>query len=110
MSTQKHYFLPLAPLRIEETIKLCQQIKPQHATIKLEQWYFAPPERVFAEFADPVARARWSAPSNDVLIYQQYRSPRFPSIDVALVKRNPEKIKRRPASDMPAPNTASVVS
>jgi uncharacterized protein YndB with AHSA1/START domain len=42
-----------------------------HATIKLEQWYFAPPERVFAEFADPIARARWSAPSNDVLIYDE---------------------------------------
>ena len=45
--------------------------KPQHATIKLEHWYSASPERVFAEYADPVARARWSAPSNDLLIYDE---------------------------------------
>ena len=45
--------------------------KPQHATIKLEHWYSAPPERVFSEFADPVSRARWSAPSNDELIYDE---------------------------------------
>src|SRR5579862_9760082 len=45
--------------------------KPQHATITLEHSYPAPPERVFAEFADPVARARWSAPSNDALIYDE---------------------------------------
>jgi hypothetical protein len=34
--------------------------KPQHATITLERTYRAPLERVFSEFADPVARARWS--------------------------------------------------
>jgi uncharacterized protein YndB with AHSA1/START domain len=45
--------------------------KPQHATIKLEHRYSAPVERVFSEFADPVARARWSAPSNDALIYDE---------------------------------------
>ena len=45
--------------------------RPQHATITLERTYRAPLERVFSEFADPVARARWSAPSNDVLIYDQ---------------------------------------
>lgn len=45
--------------------------QPQHATIALEHSYAAPPETVFAEFADPVARARWSAPSNDVLIYDE---------------------------------------
>jgi uncharacterized protein YndB with AHSA1/START domain len=43
--------------------------KLQHATITLQQWYSAPVGRVFSEFADPVARARWSAPSNDELIY-----------------------------------------
>lgn len=43
----------------------------QHATITLEQSYAAPLTRVFSEFADPVARARWSAPSNDVLIYDE---------------------------------------
>jgi uncharacterized protein YndB with AHSA1/START domain len=43
----------------------------QHATIILERTYQAPLERVFAEFADPSARARWSAPSSDVLIYDQ---------------------------------------
>jgi uncharacterized protein YndB with AHSA1/START domain len=45
--------------------------KPQHPTIVLERTYPAPLERVFPEFADPVARARWSPPSNDVLIYDQ---------------------------------------
>ena len=45
--------------------------KLQHATIKLEHSYSAPLERVFSEFADPVARARWSAPSNDALIYDE---------------------------------------
>ena len=45
--------------------------KSQHATIVLERTYQAPLERVFSEFADPVARARWSPPSNDVLIYDQ---------------------------------------
>jgi len=45
--------------------------KPQHATITLERTYQAPLERVFSEFADPVARARWSAPSGDALIYAE---------------------------------------
>ncbi len=45
--------------------------KPQHATIQLEHWYSVPPERVFSEFADPVRRARWSAPSNDALVYDE---------------------------------------
>ena len=39
--------------------------------IKLEHAYSAPLERVFSEFADPVARTRWSAPSNDALIYDE---------------------------------------
>lgn len=43
--------------------------KLQHATIILERSYRAPVERVFSEFADPGARARWSPPSNEVLIY-----------------------------------------
>ncbi|HEY2471034.1 MAG TPA: SRPBCC family protein [Terracidiphilus sp.] len=42
-----------------------------HATITLQQSYSASVQRVFAEFADPVARARWSAPSNDVLLYDE---------------------------------------
>lgn len=45
--------------------------KSQHATIVLERTYQALPEQVFSEFADPVARARWSPPSDDVLIYDQ---------------------------------------
>jgi uncharacterized protein YndB with AHSA1/START domain len=45
--------------------------KPEHATITLERSYSAPLERVFSEFANPVARARWSAPSDDVLIYDE---------------------------------------
>jgi uncharacterized protein YndB with AHSA1/START domain len=43
----------------------------QHATITLERTYRAPLSRVFAEFADPVVRARWSPPANDVLIYDE---------------------------------------
>jgi hypothetical protein len=43
----------------------------QHATTKLQHSYPAPPERVFSEFADPVERARWSAPSNEALIYDE---------------------------------------
>ena len=45
--------------------------KSQHATITLERSYPAPLEQVFSEFADPVARARWSPPSEDVLIYDE---------------------------------------
>jgi uncharacterized protein YndB with AHSA1/START domain len=45
--------------------------KADHVTITLERYYPAPVERVFPEFADPVARSRWSAPSNDVLIYDE---------------------------------------
>ncbi len=43
----------------------------QHATIKLQHSYSAPLELVFSEFADPAARARWSAPSNDELLYDE---------------------------------------
>ena len=42
-----------------------------HATIRLERRYDAPAEKVFAEFADPIARARWSAPSGDTLVYDE---------------------------------------
>jgi uncharacterized protein YndB with AHSA1/START domain len=45
--------------------------KLQHATINLQHSYPLPVERVFAEFANPLARARWSVPSGDVLIYDQ---------------------------------------
>jgi uncharacterized protein YndB with AHSA1/START domain len=45
--------------------------KSQHATIVLEREYRAPLDRVFSEFADPVVRAQWSPPSDDVLIYDQ---------------------------------------
>lgn len=40
-----------------------------HATITLEHSYSASVSRVFAEFADPQARAKWSAPSSDSLVY-----------------------------------------
>ena len=43
--------------------------KLHHATIVLERAYSAPVERVFSEFADPQARAKWSAPTNDALVY-----------------------------------------
>jgi uncharacterized protein YndB with AHSA1/START domain len=45
--------------------------KLHHATIHLENSYAAPVERVFSAFADPAARAKWSAPSNDTLIYDR---------------------------------------
>jgi len=45
--------------------------KLQHATITLRHSYSAPLERVFSEFADPVARASWGSPSNDELIYDE---------------------------------------
>lgn len=45
--------------------------KSHHATITLERSYPAPLERLFSEFADPVSRARWSAPSEEVLIYDE---------------------------------------
>ena len=45
--------------------------KPHHATITMERFFPAPIERVFSEFADPVARSRCSALSNDVLVYDE---------------------------------------
>ena len=45
--------------------------KLHHATIKLERAYSASVERVFSEFANPQSRAKWSAPSNDSLVYDQ---------------------------------------
>jgi uncharacterized protein YndB with AHSA1/START domain len=42
-----------------------------HATIVLERDYEATPSRVFAEFANPTSRSRWSAPSGDELIYDE---------------------------------------
>jgi len=45
--------------------------KLQHATITLQHSYAAARELVFSEFADPIARARWSAPSNDALVYDE---------------------------------------
>ena len=45
--------------------------KLEHATITLQHSYSAPRERVFSEFADPLARARWSVPSNDELVYDE---------------------------------------
>ena len=45
--------------------------KLHHDTIKLERAYSAPVERVFSEFADPQVRAKWSAPSNDALVYDE---------------------------------------
>ena len=45
--------------------------KVHHTTIKLERAYAVPIERVFSEFADPRARAKWSAPSHDALVYDE---------------------------------------
>jgi uncharacterized protein YndB with AHSA1/START domain len=45
--------------------------KLQHATITLRHSYSALLERVSSAFADPAARASWSSPSNDELIYDE---------------------------------------
>jgi uncharacterized protein YndB with AHSA1/START domain len=45
--------------------------KLHHATIKLEHAYSASVERIFSEFANPQSRAKWSAPSNDALVYDE---------------------------------------
>lgn len=45
--------------------------KLHHTTIALERSYAAPVERVFSAFADPLARAEWSAPPNDALVYEE---------------------------------------
>ena len=50
--------------KISDTMK-------HHATIVLERRYDATASRVFAEFANPVVRARWSAPSGDELVYEE---------------------------------------
>lgn len=47
------------------------QNRKHHATIVLERGYDATPSRVFAEFANPVVRAQWSAPSGDELVYEE---------------------------------------
>ena len=43
--------------------------KLHHTTINLESFYPAPVAKVFSEFADPAARAKWSAPLEDTLVY-----------------------------------------
>jgi uncharacterized protein YndB with AHSA1/START domain len=45
--------------------------RKHHATIVLERRYDAAPSRIFAEFANPVMRAQWSAPSGDELVYEE---------------------------------------
>lgn len=47
------------------------EARKHHATIVLERTYDATPSRVFAEFANPVVRAQWSAPSGDELVYEE---------------------------------------
>lgn len=42
-----------------------------HHTITMERTYSAKADCVFAEFADPVARAKWSVLSNDALVYDE---------------------------------------
>lgn len=45
--------------------------KTHHATITFERAYSVSAERLFSEFADPQARAKWSVPSNDALVYDE---------------------------------------
>ena len=47
------------------------QNRKHHATISLERSFPETPGRVFAEFADPVARVKWSAPAGDALVYDE---------------------------------------
>jgi uncharacterized protein YndB with AHSA1/START domain len=42
------------------------QRSTEHATFAIERNYDAAPARVFAAFADPVAKARWFGPSGEV--------------------------------------------
>jgi hypothetical protein len=42
--------------------------KLHYATSSLQDFYAAPVNRVFSEFADPVARARRSAPTSEALV------------------------------------------
>ena len=55
------------PFDLKETMKE----KVHHATIRLVRAYAVPVERLFSEFADPRARAKWSAPSQDALVYDE---------------------------------------
>jgi uncharacterized protein YndB with AHSA1/START domain len=44
----------------------------QHGTVVFERTYDAPISRVYAALADPVARARWSAPSDtSIFVYDE---------------------------------------
>jgi len=61
----------LARAQVEGALNQVRSMKEKvhHATIQLERQYAAPVERIFSEFADPLARAKWSAPSGDALVY-----------------------------------------
>jgi uncharacterized protein YndB with AHSA1/START domain len=52
-------------------VRKMSETTKHHATIVLERRYDAIASRVFAEFANPVVRARWSAPSGDELVYEE---------------------------------------
>lgn len=40
-----------------------------HGSVTLSRRYTHPPARVFAAFADPAARMRWSAPAGDAIVF-----------------------------------------
>src|SRR5712672_1064341 len=67
----------------------------QHATITLQQSYAAPLERVFSEFADPVARARWSPPSGDAFMMRPI-SVKEAGTDSDAVRKAPRSFVERP--------------
>ena len=52
-------------------IRNMSETRKHHATIVLERRYDATASRVFAEFANPVVRAQWSAPAGDELVYEE---------------------------------------
>jgi uncharacterized protein YndB with AHSA1/START domain len=54
-----------------------------HATIVIERTYDAAPVRVFAAFADPVARAEWAVPAEPIVLVYDQADFRIGGIDVS---------------------------
>jgi len=81
--------------------------KLQQATITLQHSYSARLQRVFSEFADPVARARWSAPSKDELIYDEADFQIGGKICSGVARKGTESFVEKPATSTLFPMRAS---